>query len=76
MDIYTLSGLAEKEGVSYDFLRQLMVKISKGKEPLWRNYRFVRPGKKYWLAYPADQEVRFHDAESKESPTGGASAQG
>jgi hypothetical protein len=62
MDFYTLKALAAKEEVTYDFLRQLMVKISNGKEPIWRGYKFIRPGKKYWLAYPADQEVRFHDA--------------
>ncbi|MCE3234975.1 MAG: hypothetical protein K0Q50_1155 [Vampirovibrio sp.] len=61
MDIYSLKGLAAKEGVSYDHLRRIAIKVSQGELTEWRGYRFFGPGKKYWLAYPADQEVHFHD---------------
>jgi len=61
MDIYTLKALAEREQVSYDHLRHLVVKIDQGRENQWRGYRFIRPGKRYWLAYSGKQEVRFHD---------------
>ncbi|MGE0200799.1 MAG: hypothetical protein AB7P76_07520 [Candidatus Melainabacteria bacterium] len=63
LEIYTLKGLAEKEGASYDHMRHLALRASRGEGNIWRGYKLVKPGNRTWLAYPEHQNVTFYDGD-------------
>lgn len=63
IEFYTLKALAEKEGVTEDYLRKLMVRLRRGELRQWRGYCFVPMGntqRSIWLAYEQGTTVVVH----------------
>ncbi len=58
MKLFSIEGLAEHEGVTYDYLRSVVVKYRAGKLPDgWRGYKFFGVDGKCWFAYPGTEIV-------------------
>ena len=67
MKIYSMKGLAQKEGVTHDYLRVVVSKVKTGKVENWRDYRFFGIDGKCWFAYPKDETIEFFDEVSEQS---------
>ena len=60
--LYTLQGLAKKEGVSYGYLRVMLARLRKAEKPLqWRNYQFITAGEGFIVATEKDTQVEVVD---------------
>lgn len=57
--LYTLDGLAKKEGSSANYLRTVIKRLKKaGKDLVWRDYKFFMSGRE-WFACHLDQDIEF-----------------
>jgi hypothetical protein len=62
VEIFTLSGLSEKEGTSTNYLNVILHRLRKKGEPLkWRGYKFIKAGKKTLLAVQENEDIQVKD---------------
>lgn len=61
IELLTPKALAKRLGVTYDYMRQILVRVRKGELDDWKGYRFFGEPNKSWYAYDGKININIID---------------